>query len=201
MKRKKIILAVVVVLAILSVSQLYAEDEELTLEGLGAQIVALTERVTDIFTAQSDLEKRVAAVETATAPTPTPTPTATPTPGPEVPRLLYDDIERDDDANTFAARKKYSQYEDKIVEIEGEIDTIGIDWDGRGIPYITIGWVPEALCHLEEVEEDVLLQIREGDYVLIRGEFTIWEEIDSYLFIIMNKCQIIFEEETESNQE
>ena len=201
MKHRLIVSVVITVLIVLSVSQLYAQDEELTLESLAAQVTALTERVTDMFTAQADLTHRLAIVETAIAPTPTPVATATPTPDPTIPRLQYNDIEKDDDANTFAARRKYREYEGTVVEVEGKIHAIGNNWDGRGIPYIQIGWVPKVHCNLEEVEEDVLYEIREDDNVLIKGKFTIWDEIDSSLFIIMEDCLILLEEETDPIQE
>ena len=62
-------------------------QSDLTLEELAAQLENLTSKVTDLFTAQAELNtahdelaQRLAAVETAIAPTPTPTPTATHTP-------------------------------------------------------------------------------------------------------------------------
>ena len=136
----------------------------MTLDGIAGQLSALTERVAEMFTAQADLTHRLAIVETAIAPTPTPTATATPTPDPDVPRLQFGDIEEDHDANRFAAWKKYGEYEGNIVEIEGDIENIGNNWDGRGFPYISIGYVPEVHCTLEEVEEDVLLEAVSNAY-------------------------------------
>ena len=201
MKSRLIVSIITVILVVLSVSHLYAQDEELTLDGIAGQLSALAERAAEMFTAQTDLTHRLAIVETAIAPTPTPTATATPTPGPDVPRLQFGDIEEDHDANKFAAWKKYGEYEGKIVEIEGDIENIGNNWDGRGFPYISIGYVPEVHCTLEEVEEDVLLGLKEGGRIVIIGEFTIWDEIDAYLFIIMENCRIVPDEEAGPVQE
>ena len=209
MKNRLIVSIITVVLVVLSVSRLFAQDEGLTLDGIAGQLSALTERVTEMFTAQADLMQRVEAVETAIAPAPTPTATSTPavtvtptpTPGPEITRLQFSDIDDDHDANEFAARKKYGEYEGKIVEIEGTLENIGNNWDGRGFPYISIGFVPEVHCNLEEVEEEILLALREGQPIVIMGEFTIWEELDAYLFIIMEDCRIVPDEGADPAQE
>ena len=210
MKSRLIVSIITVVLVVLSVSLLYAQDEELTLDGIAGQLSALTERVAEMFTAQADLTHRLAVVETAIAPTPTPTATApkptptataTPTPGPEVLRLQFSDIKKDEMANPFAARKKYSEYDGKIVEVEGDIEMIGNDWDGEGLPYILFGFAPLVQCTLEEVEEDVLLGLRDGDRIVVMGEFTIADDVDAYLFVTMENCRIVPDEGTDPDQE
>ena len=200
MKSRLIVSIITAVLVVLSVSHLYAQDEELTLDGIARQLSALTEHVAEMFTAQTDLTHRLSIVETAIAPTPTPTATATPTPGPDVPRLQFGDIEEDYDANIFAAWKKYSEYEGKIVEIEGKIEGVGNGWDGSGFPYIAIGRGPELLCTLEEVEENVLLGLREGGKILVMGQFTFWDEVEDYYIIIMEDCRIVSDEEVDPVQ-
>ncbi len=201
MKSRLIVSIITVVLVVLSVSHLYAQDEELTLDGIAGQLSALTERVAEMFTSQADLTHRLAIVETAIAPTPTPTATATPTPGPEVPRLQFSDIEEDERANPFSASKKYSEYDGKIVEVEGDIEMIGNDWDGEGLPFILFGFAPLVQCTLEEVEEDVLLGLRDGDRIVVMGEFTIADDVDAYLFVTMENCRIVPDEGADPDQE
>ena len=59
MKSRLIVSIITVVLVVLSVSLLYAQDEELTLDGIAGQLSALTERVAEMFTAQTDLTHRL----------------------------------------------------------------------------------------------------------------------------------------------
>lgn len=182
-------------------SHLHAQDEELPLHGIAGKLSAFTERVAELFTAQTDLTHRLAIVETAIAPTPTPTAIATPTSGPEVPRLQDSDIEEDEIANPFAASKKYDDFDGKIVEVEGEIDMIGNYWDGEGLPFILFDFAPLVQCTLEAVEEDVLLGLGSGDRIVVMGEFTIDEDEDAYLWVIMQNCRIVLDEGADPDQE
>ena len=83
---KRQLLITIAALTLLAPGVLLAQSD-LTLEDLAAQLENLTSKVTDLFTAQAELNtandelaQRLAAIETAIAPTPTPTPTATHTP-------------------------------------------------------------------------------------------------------------------------
>lgn len=216
--------AALVGIAVIVIAILYA-DSITGADVLRDRVSHLERSRRDLYSRLGVLETRTAATavptETPTitltptethTPTPTVTPTpdatitptpisATPTSGPEITRLQFSDIEDDHDANKFAARKKYGEYEGKIVEIEGTLKNIGNNYDGRGFPYISIGFVPRVHCNLEKVEEDVLLALRTGQPIVIMGEFTIWEEIDGYLFIIMEDCRIVPDEGDDPVQE
>ena len=83
---KRQLLITIAALTLLAPGVLLAQSD-LTLEDLAAQLENMTSKVTDLFTAQAELNtandelaQRLAAIETAIAPTPTQTPKATHTP-------------------------------------------------------------------------------------------------------------------------
>ena len=197
MKRRSAVTVVVMALVFLGASSLYAQDTELTLEGLAKQLAAIAERVTHGTAAQDELATRVAAVETAIAPTPTPTPTATPTPGPAVSKLSMEEMEDDYFNNIFAAVKKYAEYEGKVVELEASILDIGYDFSGEELPFILVGLGPPVVCILVEIAEDELLDLRSGDDVIARGTVTLLEQDDPGLFLVMENCEIVAPDDAE----
>ena len=196
MKRRSVVLAAITVLVVLGASSLYAQDNELTLAGLAQQLAALSERVTAGFAAQGELTKRLAAVETAVAPTPTPTPTATPTPSPELPRFntSYEEMGKEYSANQFAFAKKYGEYDGELVEIEGRITSIGDNYEGSGLPYIQVGFIPTAYCPLEDITEELLLDLRTDDMVIVRGIFVDVLKDDPLPLYSLENCEIVSRE-------
>ena len=83
--KRHFILAVTVVAVLLSISfPLYAEEAELTLEGLAEKIEALFAGQEDLASTVEELAARVEELETRVAPTSTPTKTSTPVSTPTV---------------------------------------------------------------------------------------------------------------------
>ena len=164
------------------------EADTAVLEGLEARIASLESQIAELTSTHSEPSAPTLASPRAAR-------LSTPTPDASIPRLLFEEIEKEHERNRFVARRKYEEYEGVLVEIAGEIRIIGNNWDGRGLPYIEIGYVPEVHCTLSLEQEDVLYQIQTGDSVVIRGILDVWDEIDNYLFIIIEDCAIVSESE------
>ena len=68
-------------------------------------------------------------------------------------------------------------------------------------PFILFDFAPLVQCTLEAVEEDVLFGLRNGDRIVVMREFTIDEDEDAYLWVIMQNCRIVLDEGADPDQE
>ena len=129
-----------------------------------------------------EFEKEPSPTPTLTL-TPTPIPTPTPTREPGVIYITAERLCDDYDESEISADHIYKG---KILEVSGGVDGINRD-PLEGNYYITLdcGFWPwdHVWCYFDEADESLLIPVKIGDIVSIRGECTGFREVQNLVLL------------------
>ena len=193
------LLIVLFAIVLLTPSLLWAQSE--------VSFEELVQQVSEIFTVQSDVVRRLSAIETQIAPPPptstptitltprgpTTTPTRTPTPVPSRSYPKYQVRKIFDDYESNRARADVT-YHGKTIEVIGKIVDIekkgGDIWTGRERYEVTLdgeGFLRYLDCNFPLTSAEEVFQLNAGQSVTLRGTVT----FGGTTKITMSNCQVI----------
>ena len=79
--------------------------------------------------------------------------------------------------------------------MEGTIVEIGDDFEGKGLPFIAVGFVPAVYCPLARIADDELIALRRDDPIVVKGKFVIPVVDEILMLFFMEGCEIVEWEE------